>query len=161
MILPTNDYSKIYRATPFPSRVRPDTEYGLCLRTALWKTIVLTKDRGPDWPINVVMEGGHRNEGDAARVFFEVKDSLRPEFSKHLGTISFASKTDCLPLAMADSLAYAIFRHTTGYSSHPTIPNAAPVGPADPPYYVGKIPLSRTLIDDTTLKRLRAELMNL
>ncbi|UPT89814.1 hypothetical protein HAP41_0000013035 [Bradyrhizobium barranii subsp. apii] len=79
-------------------------------------------------------------------VFAEVRDTLTAEYAPLLGDFSFGSKTD-LPLAISDSLAYAIFRLSAGYSIHPTEPNAAVVGPADPPYYVSKIPLSRTLID--------------
>jgi hypothetical protein len=47
---------------------------------------------------------------------------------------------------------------TAGHSKHPTEPNAAVVGPADPPYYVNQIPLSRTLIDENTLAALRDSL---
>ena len=91
---------------------------------------------------------------DCARVFYEVKESLVSDYSHMLGSITFGSKTD-LPLAVADSLAYAIFRMSAGYSNHPTEPNAAVVGPADPPYYVSKIPMSRTLFDENTLVSLR------
>jgi hypothetical protein len=154
-VLRPDDYAKIYRQGEFARRARPDTQYGLCVRTAMWKSAVLIKDCPPDWPLNVVLEEGHKNAGDAIRVFGEFQKSLRPEFASSLGKLDFASKKDCLPLAMADSLAYAIFRLSAGYSQHPTEPNAAVVGPADPPYYVSKIPLSRTLIDENTLARLR------
>jgi hypothetical protein len=113
------------------------------------------KDRPTDWPLNVVLETGHANAGDAIRVFGEFKESLNSEYSPLLGKLDFASKEKCTPLAMADSLAYAIFRLSAGYSQHPADPNAAVVGPADPPYYVSKIPLSRTLIDENTLAILR------
>jgi hypothetical protein len=159
MILQSDDYAKIYRLREFPRRARPDTQYGLCFRTALWKSAVLLKDRSADWPLNVVLENGHKNAGDAIRVFGEFRDSLRPEYASSLGTLDFVSKKNCLPLAMADSLAYAIFRLTAGYSQHPTEPNAAVVGRADPPYYVSKIPVSRTLIDENTLADLRDGLM--
>jgi hypothetical protein len=155
MILPSQDYARIYRSAKFPRYARPDTEYGLCVRAALWKSIVVMKDRPQDWPLNVVLEGGHRNEWDAARVFHEIKDNLLPEYARMLGFISFGSKGDCRPLAMADALAYAMFRMSAGFSKHPTEPNAAVVGPADPPYYVHKIPMSRTLIDENTLAALR------
>jgi uncharacterized protein DUF3800 len=155
MILRPDDYRKIYRLHEFPRRARPDTQYGLCFRTALWKSAVLMKDRPADWPLNVVLETGHKNAGDAIRVFAEFQESLRPEYASVLGKLDFASKENCPPLAIADSLAYAIFRLTAGYSQHPTEPNAAVVGPADPPYYVSKMPLSRTLIDENTLTALR------
>jgi hypothetical protein len=130
MILQSDDYLKIYRSREFPRRARPDTQYGLCFRTALWKSTVLLKDRPADWPLNVVLETGHKNAGDAIRVFAEFRDSLHQEYASSLGGLDFASKKDCLPLAIADSLAYAIFRLSAGYSQHPTEPNAAVVGPA-------------------------------
>jgi hypothetical protein len=154
MILPSADYQGIYRAAEFPRKARPDTQYGLCVRGALWKSIIFMIDRPADWPLNIVLEIGTGKEGDAIRVFGEVQDDLRPEYAPALGSITFGSKSD-LPLAVADSLAYAIFRMSAGYSKHPTEANAAVVGPADPPYYVNKIPMSRTVIDANSLARLR------
>jgi hypothetical protein len=156
-VLRSKEYRSIYRAMDFPPKVRPDTQYGLCVRAALWKSLVLLKDQKQNWPLNVVLEGGALNAGDAIRVFSEVKDSLTPEYAPLLGDFNFGSKND-LPIAIADSLAYAIFRLSAGYSTHPTEPNAAVVGPADPPYYVSNIPLSRTLIDENTLASLRDDL---
>ncbi len=156
-ILSSDAYHQIYRGTRFPPKARPDTHYGLCVRGALWKVIAYMKDRPEDWPLSLVMEGGHKNEYDAARIFYEFKDDLRPEYQAALGGIVFGSKDD-LPIAIADSLAYSMFRMSAGYSAHPTEPNACVVGPADPPYYVSKIPMSRTLIDEETLVRWRDEL---
>jgi hypothetical protein len=156
-VLRSQEYRSIYRAMDFPPKARPDTQYGLCVRAALWKSIVLLKDQKQNWPLNVIMEGGALNAGDAIRVFLEVKDSLTADYAPLLGDFNFGSKND-LPIAIADSLAYAIFRLSAGYSMHPTEPNAAVVGPADPPYYVSKIPMSRTLIDANTLAGLRDDL---
>lgn len=158
MILPSDNYDGMYRVNGFPRKARPDTKYGLCVRGALWKSIVLIAERKQDWPLNVIFETGHKNAGDAIRVFGEVQDSLRTEYAPMLGYISFESKDGCLPLAVADSLAYAIWRMSAGHSKHPTEANAAVVGPADPPYYVSKIPMSRTLIDENTLTNLRDQL---
>lgn len=155
----TLDYRNIYRAGEFPRGARPDTTYGLCFRAALAKSILYMKDRRADWPLNVVMEMGNKNLGDAVRVFGEVKEGLLPQYSDALGYISFGSKRDCLPIAAADALAYAIFRMSAGLSKHPTEPNAAVVGPADPPYYVSKIPLSRTLIDEKSLGMMRDDFL--
>lgn len=156
-VLPSEDYHRIYRAGAFARTARPDTQYGLCVRAALLKSILFMKDRKADWPLNFIFERGSGNEGDAIRVFGEVADSLLPDYSAAFGTISFDTKA-AIPLAIADSLAYAIFRLSAGYSTHPTEPNAAVVGPADPPYYVQKIPLSRTLIDENTLAAWRDDL---
>jgi hypothetical protein len=155
-ILSSEAYRQIYRGTFFPPKARPDTHYGLCVRAVLWKAIVFIKDRPQDWPLSLVMEGGH-HEFDAARIFYEFRDDLRTEYQEALGGIAFGSKND-LPLAIADSLAYSMFRMSAGYSAHPTDPNACVVGPVDPPYYVSNIPLSRTLIDEETLVRWRDDL---
>ncbi len=153
-VLRSEEYRSIYRAKNFHRKAKPDTQYGLCVRAALWKSIVLLKEKRNSWPLNVIFEDGASNAGDAIRVFSEVKESLNADYSALLGGFNFGSKND-LPMAIADSLAYAIFRLSAGYSAHPTNANAAVVGPADPPYYVSKIPLSRTLIDENTLAILR------
>jgi hypothetical protein len=153
-VLESDSYRNIYRSGDVVRTARRDTQYGLCIRAALWKTIVLMRDRKADWPVNFIFEHGSGNEGDAIRVFAEVRDGLLPEYASMFGSITFDTK-EALPLAVADSLAYAIFRMHAGYSKHPTEPNAAVVGPADPPYYVHKVPLSRTLIDENTLAALR------
>ena len=156
-VLPSADYHQIYKSGNFRRTARPDTQYGLCVRAALWKAVLLMKDRKSDWPLNFVFEVGTHHEMDAARVFFEVRDQLLPAYSEMLGGVTFETK-QVLPLAVADSLAYAMFRMSAGYSSHPTEPNAAVVGPADPPYYVNKIQMSRTVIDENTLAKLRDDL---
>ena len=153
-VLRSADYQRIYRVGDFLRTARPDTQYGLCVRTVLWKSIVFMKDRKADWPLSFVFEAGTHHEMDAARVFFEEKEGLLSEYSDMFGSVTFETK-ETLPIAIADSLAYAIWRLTAGHSKHPTEPNAAVVGPADPPYYVQKIPLSRTLIDENTLAALR------
>jgi hypothetical protein len=157
MVLPSDSYQQIYRSALYPRSARVDSQIAMCVRAALWKALIFLKDRPSDWPLNFILEGGNGREMDSARAFYEVKESLAPAFSDLLGSISFGSKDD-LPLAVADSLAYAIFRMSAGYSRHPTEPNAAPVGPSDPPYYVNKIPMSRTLIDENTLTILRDRL---
>lgn len=156
-VLPSDAYQQIYRAGEFLRTARPDTQYGLCVRTALWKALLFMKDRKQDWPLGMIFEQGTGHEGDAIRIFGEVKDSLLPEYEGLFRPITFDTKA-AIPLAIADALAYAIFRLSAGFSKHPTEPNAAVVGPADPPYYVSKIPMSRTLIDENTLATLRDNL---
>jgi hypothetical protein len=101
MILRPDDYTNIYRVGEFRRRAPIDTQYGLCFRTALWKAAVLMKDRAADWPLHIVFENGHKNAGDAIRVFGE--ESLN-EYAALLSGLDFASKEKCLPLATADSL---------------------------------------------------------
>jgi hypothetical protein len=154
------DYKTIYQASGFPRKARPDTAYGLAFRVALWKAISLMAEPPNDWPLNIVMEEGHKNLGDALRIWSEVRDSLKMKYQPMLGYMSIGSKRGCLPLAIADSLCYALFRQAAGYSHRPGLPEAAaPVGPADPPYYVSKIPMSQTWIDQQSLENLRANVL--
>jgi hypothetical protein len=156
-VLSSKDYSTIYRSGIFPRSARPDTQYALCLRVALWKALVCIKDQRQQWPLAVVLEDGHPNAADAVRVYCEVKRQLAPLYADALDTIAFKSKNTCLPLAVADSLVYSIFRKVAGFSTH-RHPDVAAVGPADPPYLVSKIPMSRLIIDQTSLATLREEL---
>jgi hypothetical protein len=155
-VLSSDAYNNIYRSGTLIRTARPDSQYGLCVRAALWKAFVLMQDRKDDWPLSFIFEQGNGHEAEAARIFFEEKDGLGAD--DLFGSITFETKT-ALPLAVADSLSYAVFRKSAGYSQHPTIPDAAPVGESDPPYYVHKIPLSRTIIDEVTLARLRDDLL--
>lgn len=157
-VLSSEAYDRIYLAGAAINRARRDSQYGLCVRAALWKSIVLLKDRKADWPLNFVFEIGTHHEAEAAAIFFEEKENLLPDYSDMFGSVTFETKA-VLPLAVADSLAYAVFRKSAGYSQHPTIADAAPVGESDPPYYVHKIPLARTIIDEGTLAALRDGLL--
>jgi hypothetical protein len=139
------DYKQHYGQKTFPRKLRRDSQYGLLFRLALGRSILFMKERPQsDWPLNVVMELGHPNWQDAARVFNEVKSI--PRNSAMLGTISFAAKSDCALLAVADSLAYAMFRTTAGYAKHPDNPDAVPIGPSDPPYYAHVVPTRRVIL---------------
>jgi hypothetical protein len=151
-IMSPTDYRQHYRGKPFPRTSRPDSAYGLCFRTALGRSLLNFCNQPHTWPLNVVLELGHKNAQDAVRVFEEVKND--PRFNGLLGTISFAAKQDCMFLGLADSLAYALFRSTAGYTKHPTNPIAVPLGPCIPPYYVHKLQMSRTLIEKEGLKML-------
>jgi hypothetical protein len=146
------EYKTHYRDKEFPRGARRDSAYGICFRAAFVRATKDFHDRPQDWPLNIVLELGHPNGQDAVRIFEEVKNL--PKFKGMFGTITFAAKDDCIFLAVADSLAYALFRTQAGFIKHPTEKNAVPVGPCDPPYYVHKLRMSRTMIDKRGLKSL-------
>jgi hypothetical protein len=146
------DYKAYYRDKPFPRRARPDTIYGICFRTAFVRSTLDFKDKRQDWPLNIVMESGHKNSTDATRIFEEQKKN--PRFDRMFGTITFATKKDCIFLALADSFAYTLFRSQAGTAVHPTNPDAVPVGESDPPYYVSRLKMSRTLLEKRGLSYL-------
>ena len=56
--------------------------------------------------MHVVLESGHKNAGDAERVFHELKAELAATGSNLLATITFAGKEDSDPLMVADYLAH-------------------------------------------------------
>jgi hypothetical protein len=157
-VLPSDAYNRIYRAGALIRNARQESQYGLCVRAALWKALLFMQDRKANWPLNFVFEDGNGHEAEAAQIFYEEKQGLLGKYQGIFGSLTFETKT-ALPLAVADSLSYAVFRKSAGYSQHPTISDAAPVGESDPPYYVHKIPLSRTIIDDETLVALRDGLL--
>jgi hypothetical protein len=85
-----------------------DTKYGFCFRGCL--THLLQHIKSPDNTLNIVMESGHRNSGDARRIFDQVKArGLKPGFENLLGTLAFTEKKDCRLLGIADFLAYTTF----------------------------------------------------
>jgi hypothetical protein len=59
-------------------------------------------------------------------------------------------------LAAVDMLAYSMFRMVAGYTTHAR-EHVISAGPANPPYIVAKVPMTRTLVTPETLEFLRAE----
>lgn len=157
--LDSNLFNKVYRSVKAaPTKHNQDSQYGLFFRVCLWKTIILMMDRKSDWPIHFVLEGGHKNAGDALRIFDEFRNNLASQYQCILGSISFASKDECIPLAAADSLAYNAFRTTTGVARH-FLPNVITAGPSDPPYIVRKSKVTRIVVSKETLRSLRSDII--
>lgn len=154
--LKRSDYEKIYRSTQFPRKVRADTEYGLCFRVFVWSVLHHAEQWKDHWPINLVLEDGHRNSGDAIRVYGEEKRKYKLPFAKSLGSISFSSK-ECLPLAAADHLAYHMFRRKAGFSAE-TKPNVLPIGDTYPSYVAREFPITNYQVTADTLSELSEDL---
>jgi hypothetical protein len=117
--LSPKDYRAIYKAQEVPKKIRHDSEYGLCFRMCVHIALQYMATRREEWPLTMVLEGGHRNSGDAIRIFDEMKSQLAPQWHGILGQIAFDSKNTCVPLAAADALAHTLFRSRAGF-----IPNA-------------------------------------
>src|SRR5271169_4375019 len=89
VIVRDDDYKSIYGAGPHPRRIPKDTKYGVCFRACLRfvpsfiaselkvaeQTALAAK-----MTINFVLEQGHRNVGDARRLFDLYKADLLPEW---------------------------------------------------------------------------------
>ena len=67
-ILRPEDYDLFYR-TNLPRKARPDRQYGLCFRMCLLGLVVLVQDGSGDFPINFVIESGHKNQADVMRIY--------------------------------------------------------------------------------------------
>ncbi len=104
-----------YRSAPNDPKVQIDSRYGLCFRFCLIEqAIEATRRLGGHkkfdrTEINVVAECGHKNAGAATKIFLEEKNSLRKDGINLLAEITLAKKEDCVPLMVADFLAYSAY----------------------------------------------------
>lgn len=114
-ILPNEDYASFYRVSDTPSRVRLDTKYGLCFRYTLVLLVYhavarLGHHKNFDKTrLHVILEDGHRNAGDAQRIFQETKKEVEALGSNLLASISFVTKQEADPLLVADFVAHSTF----------------------------------------------------
>ncbi len=113
--LPNDRYRTEYRDTPRPKKVVLDTAYGLCFRMCLVHFLEEMEKRSPvrkyGSKLNIVLEHGHPNAGEATkRIFEETRQNvLAISGVDPLGTIRTETKKSCPRLMVADFLAY------TGY----------------------------------------------
>ena len=113
-------YRDHYIAGQRPREIPLDSPYGLCFRYCLSLIPGFAKDTFGDreLKINFVLEAGHKNSGDALRIFTKVKKQHLPnveeqEIVKMLGTIAFDDKKKFPGLQIADVNAYSAFQHHT------------------------------------------------
>jgi hypothetical protein len=109
IVLRDTDYAQHYLQNGPKRKERLDTRYALCMRCAL-HTYPMALDRKNDGPVNYVLEAGHKNAGDALRVFNEVKQSKDIGWRKSIGALSFGSKVDFPALQAADFVSYWFYR---------------------------------------------------
>ena len=113
--LTEKDYVEQYRDGPNDPKLRLDSRYGLCFRFCLIQQALEAISRLGSHKkfdrtkLNVVAECGHRNAGDAVRIFFEEKKSLQKEGIDLLAEVTFSKKDDCHPLMVADFLASSTY----------------------------------------------------
>jgi hypothetical protein len=107
MNLNNADFEKYYWNGDKPRRARLDTKYGYCFRCCLLffiKEVIKRKFRKTVPHLHIVLEAGHKNVGDAERIFWEVKKEWDLDF---LRTITKAEKDSCGQLMMADFTAHS------------------------------------------------------
>jgi hypothetical protein len=112
--LPNDRYHTEYRNTPRSKKVALDSAYGLCFRMCLVHFIEEIEKRAPvskyGSKLNVILEQGHQNAGDAKRIFEETRQNIMVLHGLGpLGSITTETKNSCPRLMVADFLAY------TGY----------------------------------------------
>lgn len=110
-MLAQGDYRREYRAQPKPDKVHLDSAYGLLFRLMIREVVLLMQRSYPDertLRLNFVLEEGHRNAGDALRVFAEERRDA--DLGPSMGTISFARKDCHGGLQLADTLAHLSYR---------------------------------------------------
>jgi len=110
-------YEAEYRAGEAPRSARFDSKYGLCFRVCLIHLVVEAMRRAnPHKPLSMhfVLESGHKNSGDAERIFYEMAVEIKARGFDLLKTVSFARKEDCDPLLVADFLAHNTFMLEAG-----------------------------------------------
>jgi len=120
VVLKHADYQEFYANRERPKKVVKDTKYAILFRAALAYTLqgIL---KIPRWAnvndpirVRVVMESGHPNAKDAVRLyeFFRSKGERTQDGlfagigNRAFAGIAFESKDACLPLGIADLLAY-------------------------------------------------------
>jgi len=108
-VLDNAAYESEYRLGQSPKRLRLDSKYGMCVHNCIMHFVVEAarrKHRGRLPTLHCVLESGHKNAGDALRIFKEMKRDLKGSEYDVLGEITFAAKRDCDPLMPGDFLAH-------------------------------------------------------
>ena len=118
VVIRDDDYQSLYKAGARPKKLPQDTKYGVCFRACLTfvpsyiaseLTIAGKCDLAKDLTINFCLEDGHRNVGDAKRLFELFKADALPAWQQFVGSFEVVRKVS--PGAQtADFLAYCTYR---------------------------------------------------
>lgn len=107
-------YLKEHRSQPFPSKMQPDSQYGLCFRMLsrhLLKFMMEPIEKATDFHempvLNLVVEDGHKNVGATRTIFKEFQQRLIRADANILGRITIAKKHESTELMAADFVAHS------------------------------------------------------
>ena len=110
------EYDAYYRNGEGPRKPRLDTKYALSFRLCLVhmvseaiRRLAHSEEKFSRTKLNIVTESGHKHVGDAERVFNEEMTGLENAGCYLLAGITFAPKTKCDPLMVADFLAHTTY----------------------------------------------------
>jgi hypothetical protein len=118
VIVRDDDYRAIYAEGPKPRRSRLDSKYGVCFRACLAfvPSFVASELRlagegqsARETTIDFILEEGHRNLGDARRLFELFKADALPEWQNLVGIFDVSKKNGSGAQA-ADFLAYCVYQ---------------------------------------------------
>lgn len=88
-------YETNYKLGELPRKARLDTRYGLCFRMCLIhfvQEVLKRRRRNRIPPLDIVLEAGHANCGDAERIFLEEKNRWERAGLPVLRTLIVADK---------------------------------------------------------------------
>jgi hypothetical protein len=105
-VLRDDDYT-YYSNLEWPKRSRRDSKYGILFRGCFAHVIDVIGNipNAYEPRLRVVLEDGHKNAPDTARIYEWARSRLGPR--RALSGLTFADKKSCLPIAAADLLAYS------------------------------------------------------
>jgi len=104
------DYKLFYVSDGPARRERLDSRYALCFRSLLHNLPAVYRTFHLDGDINFVLEAGHRNAGDALRVYSELRENRAFRYGDAIGFLSSVKKQSSCALQAADMLAYLCYR---------------------------------------------------
>ncbi len=109
-------YLNEYRNQPFPPKMQPDSQFGLCFRMLLLRLLKFMSDQiseaksFDELPVlHVVVEDGHKNVGAARTIFDEFQRRLIRYGGNVLGGVTIAKKSESPELMAADFVAHTYF----------------------------------------------------
>lgn len=89
-----------------PAKMHQTSQYGVCFMSVLDGLMRTVMAYGPQSKLSVVVERGHKNAGDTARLFEERKRRLEAAGISLLASHCLEEKASCPPLQLADASAY-------------------------------------------------------
>lgn len=103
------EYKLFYVSDGPAPKERLDSRYALCFRAFMSFHPAFHRTHFTNGSVNFILEQGHKNAGDALRVFKEIKNRPGP-WRDTIGTLLFGAKQDFPALQAADLLAYCSFQ---------------------------------------------------
>lgn len=122
VVLNNDDYDRYFASPPLKKAVL-DSKYGLCFHASLgfvFTELIKRKFRGKYPRLNITLEGGHKNCGEALNLYRGYQAHLAKPESASLCEMTFATKKECPQLALADFLAYYSFKAEADDLREPT-----------------------------------------